>query len=130
MKVTRKEMCKCGHPLVYVANQKRLRCYHCDKKRSKRYYAANKDKIKPKARGRQLRYLYGITIEDYNRLLSSQNSQCAICGNIPLSRGLMVDHNHTTGVVRGLLCSRCNFMIGLGDDNKETFKRAMEYLTK
>jgi hypothetical protein len=123
----RKEKCKLGHPLVYVPAQKRLRCYTCDNIRGAKYYATNKDKIKPKARGRQLRYLYGITQEDYNNLLSSQNSKCAICGN---ERSLVVDHDHNTGKIRGLLCAQCNFMIGLASDDNAILTRAVEYLTK
>jgi hypothetical protein len=128
--IERKEKCKFGHPLVFVPTQKRLRCYECDKVRHKKYYFENKDKIRVKARDRQLRYLYGITQEEYYRLLLSQNSQCSICGKVHSERSLVVDHNHYTGEIRGLLCSQCNFMIGLADENNEILRRAMEYLTK
>jgi len=125
----RKEKCRFGHSLVFVPEQKRLRCYKCDKIRSKKYYTANKDKIKGKARNRQLRYLYGITQDEYNHLLSCQNSQCAICGKVHSERSLVVDHCHYTNKIRGLLCQQCNFMLGLASDNKEILKRAVEYLT-
>lgn len=51
---------------------------------------------------------YGITGDDYEALLRRQGGKCAICRARPKSKRLAVDHNHTTGAVRGLLCSRCN----------------------
>ena len=51
---------------------------------------------------------YGITGDDYEALLRRQGGKCAICRARPRSKRLAVDHNHTTGAVRGLLCSRCN----------------------
>lgn len=52
--------------------------------------------------------VYGITGDDYAALLKRQGGKCAICRARPKSKRLAVDHNHTTGAVRGLLCSRCN----------------------
>lgn len=51
---------------------------------------------------------YGITGDDYESLLARQGGKCAICRARPKSKRLAVDHNHVTGAVRGLLCSRCN----------------------
>jgi hypothetical protein len=51
---------------------------------------------------------YGITSDDYATLLEAQEGRCAICGARPKSKRLAVDHDHKTGAVRGLLCSRCN----------------------
>lgn len=51
---------------------------------------------------------YGITGDDYEALLKRQGGKCAICRARPKSKRLAVDHNHATGAVRGLLCSRCN----------------------
>lgn len=74
---------------------------------------------------------YGISFDDYQKLLEKQNGKCAICGsNIGDSVGnrLYVDHNHKTGKVRGLLCSNCNFGIGSLKDSVEILKKAIEYL--
>lgn len=52
--------------------------------------------------------IYGITLEEYDKLLKEQNGLCAICKVVPVSNKLAVDHDHDTGTVRGLLCPRCN----------------------
>jgi hypothetical protein len=59
-------------------------------------------------------YKFGITLEEYDKVLEAQNGVCRICyeknyGNMSLA----VDHNHVSGVIRGLLCNRCNTVIGL-----------------
>jgi hypothetical protein len=78
---------------------------------------------------------YGITLDEYERRAVEQGGVCAICqqsesaaGNHGGVRRLTVDHDHATGVVRGLLCSRCNVAIGMLDDDPERFVAAAEYL--
>lgn len=61
-----------------------------------------------KCRVYRYRTEYGITIEEYEQLFIEQNGLCAICKTEPLKYKLAVDHDHDTGAVRGLLCSRCN----------------------
>ncbi len=73
---------------------------------------------------------YGISTEQYNTLWTAQGGCCAICG-LPQdkeSNRLAVDHNHTTGEVRGLLCFACNQAIGLFKDRPEVLERAGWYL--
>ena len=63
----------------------------------------------------QLKNHYNITIEDFEDLQCLQGDKCAICGGDPPvsnKRRLSVDHCHETGRVRGLLCTRCNCMLG------------------
>jgi len=56
---------------------------------------------------------YGITVEQYNQMLLAQNNTCKICKNTCKSgKNLAVDHCHTTGKVRGLLCATCNVNLG------------------
>lgn len=91
------------------------------------------DKInKPYRRRYLLKKLYGISLEDYNNLVEQQNNLCAICGNPEPHEGasLAVDHNHTTGKIRELLCSRCNLLLGHSKDSIETLKKAIQYLVK
>ena len=75
-----------------------------------------------------LKRRYGITLEQYEAMLESQNGKCAICkGDCLTGRNLAVDHDHETGKVRGLLCSKCNQ--GLGQlNNIELLQRAIDYL--
>ena len=49
-----------------------------------------------------------VTLDEYEALLEAQGGVCALCGNPPKTRRLDVDHDHRTGLIRGLLCSRCN----------------------
>lgn len=73
---------------------------------------------------------YGITLEDYNRMFEEQQGCCKICGvhQLQLDKNLSVDHDHKTGKVRGLLCFKHNFAIGLLDDNPDLIKKVLEYL--
>lgn len=78
-----------------------------------------------------LRHLYGITEEEYDLRLNAQDHGCAICA----SRGkegerypLSVDHDHDTGIVRGLLCAACNLALGGFRDDPELLRSAVSYL--
>jgi hypothetical protein len=74
-------------------------------------------------------------LEEKERILASQNRCCAICG-IPDAKKWCVDHDHfaevTTGeiVIRGILCSTCNFLLGHAKDNESILLAAVEYLRK
>ena len=75
---------------------------------------------------------YNLSWEAYNVLLQRQGGVCAICQTPdPRDRRfrfLTVDHNHQTGVVRGLLCSSCNRGLGYFKDNEEVIARALTYI--
>jgi hypothetical protein len=71
-----------------------------------------------------------FTEVDYQRLHKAQGGVCAICNFIPLRRPLVVDHDHTTGEVRGLLCSQCNLGLGLFRDEPDYLTQAKEYLLR
>ena len=95
---------------------------------AKDYYEKNRAKV----RNRHLKKLYGISLEHYNEMRKQQLFSCLICSTHEdaLPRSLYVDHCHTTGRVRGLLCRDCNFLLGLAKDNKETLDKAIKYLNK
>ena len=84
----------------------------------------------------QLRWKYGITLNDYKKMLSDQSNSCAICGNaLAGSRGhnntFAVDHNHKTNKVRGLLCQSCNTIVVPAVEYYATrIKAAFRYLRK
>lgn len=82
--------------------------------------------------GFYLKSKYNITLKDYNTLFEQQNGYCAICGTHQTNFKLRfaVDHNHRTGEVRGLLCFKCNWILGRTNDNINVFKNAISYLEK
>lgn len=74
-----------------------------------------------------LQYRYGITEKQFEEIATSQNSSCAICHDG--DRELVVDHDHVTNQVRGLLCKPCNMALGLLRDNPDIIHSAKEYIT-
>lgn len=117
-------MAQCHPDKRLFAQGKCRQCY------DKSYYAKNKERNK----GLRIRRQYSITPEKYDRMLQEQNGVCAICHQ-PESRtrknivtSLCVDHNHKTGKVRSLLCSRCNTGLGKFMDNPELLQAASNYL--
>lgn len=109
----------------------------------KSYYAAN-PLLWPTAEARRAEYAeddrnprrafmllhqYGITPDEYLDLRERQSNACAICGGeCPTGRRLGVDHDHFTGGVRGLLCTRCNTLIGLALESETILEVAAAYL--
>lgn len=81
-----------------------------------------------------LKRTYGITIDDYERMLSDQGGCCAICHRpetgCAAKKYFSVDHCHETGKVRGLLCSMCNLAIGYLNDHPGVIRRAAEYIER
>lgn len=79
-------------------------------------------------RNETIKRVYGLTSEDYDRMLVSQDGRCGICRRRSLKRRLAIDHNHKTKAVRGLLCQRCNRALGSLGDNLENVMRFVRYL--
>jgi len=83
-------------------------------------------------RNRKLIARYGITQSDYQLMLDAQKGKCAICkSTYPQREGsyyLCVDHDHDSGMVRGLLCHKCNVNIGRVGESVEWLKAAIKYL--
>ncbi len=73
---------------------------------------------------------YSMTLEQFEAMLATQKGVCALCGKDGGKRGLSVDHDHDTGGIRGLLCTRCNVALGVIGDNIEGVQKVMEYLRK
>lgn len=89
-----------------------------------------------------MRVNYGISREQYGQLLADQNGLCRLCGTEGeyVKRpgktvagldafGLCVDHDHATGVIRGLLCNNCNRALGLLKDDQLLLSKALTYVT-
>jgi hypothetical protein len=98
----------------------------CNPRTCKKYSAAEVN------RRSNLRTKYGLTMEGFERILAAQDGACVLCGNVPSGRGsysrLHVDHNHTTGQRRALLCARCNAALGLFKENVDVLRKAQKYL--
>lgn len=110
----------------------RYRCRTCQSKlmNSKAINRITKRKVyskryRDKKREWGLKNLYGLTLEDFNEFEMEQNGRCKICLK---EEKLVVDHCHDSGLIRGLLCHKCNLALGLFDDNVETLQRAIDYL--
>lgn len=109
----------------------RSKCKQCTAERTARWREANREGLKEKARGQYIKRTYGLSLEDYNNLLKQQNHKCYICNIDSLDcfhEKLYVDHCHTTGKVRALLCHNCNAGIGHFKENKMLLQNAIFYL--
>jgi hypothetical protein len=95
--------------------------------RVKAYGQANRDKVNARRRRVQLIHRHGISREDYETLLARQGGVCAICRK-PSKKTLCVDHCHVTGIIRGLLCRKCNLGLGCLCDDQRALVAALAYL--
>ena len=74
---------------------------------------------------------YNINLEEYNKLVELHQGGCAICRQpCKTHERLSVDHDHNTGIVRGLLCQKCNTAIAMLNEDEDLFWNALEYLKK
>lgn len=98
-------------------------CKLCMKKANKN----PKKKVKQKQRDYKRKHLYRLTPAQYDALLASQNGGCAICG---ATEKLVIDHDHDTTEVRGILCQACNIGLGRFGDSLVQVRKAFEYLER
>lgn len=128
-------ICKEPKSSIDFSNAKRSRdgkawsCKECDKARIKKYRCTTKSSLA--TRNTAYKKLYGITIQQYEELFTEQKGKCAICYsdvNDKIRSTLSVDHDHTTGRIRGLLCSKCNAGLGMFKDSPVLLQKAAEYL--
>lgn len=134
---------KCSKCKEYLQLDKFPKCnqmksgYHswCDSC-IKSYNRLHNKKRALKRREEYIKSKYGIDEAAYNRLFKEQNGRCAICRQeesiIRNGRkiNLAIDHSHSKGNIRGLLCKRCNTVLGSLEDNIDLFKSAINYLSK
>ncbi len=94
----------------------------------------NKERMRQQSKDNALIRLYGITRQEYNAMLASQNGLCAICNKseskiiFGKQIQLAIDHDHATGQVRVLLCGACNSGLGSLNDNPDLLRKAADYL--
>jgi hypothetical protein len=114
-----------------IKNRARKKHVEHYRKKAREYYANNKDKYKSRylssIRNAHLKFKYGITEKDYKILFKKQKGLCAICG-MKSKKRLNVDHCHSKNVIRGLLCWKCNTLLGNANDDTEILLNAIKYL--
>ena len=121
----------CGETLRYTHGSKQ--CVACSR-RVKNAYRKTDRGVEMVKRWR-LQKEYGITLEDYESMLIEQNNKCLICNVNFNGTGwdddtAVVDHDHSTDKVRGLLCNICNRGLGMFKDNKTLLDNAIKYLER
>lgn len=94
-------------------------CKNCHSLACAKVNSSSRERINSLQSWRMLRYKYGITREQYEAMFAKQGGVCAGCKSA-VSERLRVDHDHDSGEVRGLLCSKCNSSLGFVGDNPET----------
>jgi hypothetical protein len=127
------------------------RCKKCRAEVSLKWNKANPEKVKEanlknrekrkafysspegvlSSRRAHLKRMFGLSLEDYDIMSEKQNHQCAICGRPEMNnknKVLCVDHNHTTGEIRALLCGLCNSGLGKFLENKQLLMNAIKYI--
>lgn len=117
---------KADHPEKFTAEAR--------KSDRRDWYQRNKERIRAKVRLKT----YGVTSEEYRRMLVAQAGVCAICRKPETAtrKGqtkpmeLHVDHDHVTGRVRGLLCANCNHLIGKAQESTLILRASAEYLER
>lgn len=112
---------------------KNTRCKECVLTRKRSLYRANPEKFRLARREvaeyqRNLHLVrkYGITIDDYDAILANQGNGCALCARQDVR--LVVDHDHTTGQVRGILCYARNMAMGMAGDSADRLRVMVRYL--
>jgi hypothetical protein len=118
----------------YAENREKYRTYskrHYEYNRekhktySKNYYLNEKNKYKVATNTRRRKY--GISEDEFCRLVNQQNNCCGICSK-KFDYTPSVDHCHRTGEIRGILCNRCNTGLGQFSDSPELLENAIKYL--
>lgn len=142
-----KNCVKCGElkPMESFAlcrsNQlgRRMKCKKCRSDENRALYQANPERLRERSLWGAIKAKYGLTRAQFEHMERDQGYVCAICGGLPLGRvrvnqnagpRLVIDHDHQTGKVRGLLCTPCNLAIGYLRDNPRVVDMAAVYLRR
>lgn len=129
---------ECRYVTDYYAKNRERILQH-----KRNYYQKYRERIKAEMRakywrdplqghGEKIKNRYGLTRDAYQTMLDNQGRRCAACGsnNAGRKRRLAVDHDHVTGVVRGLLCIPCNCTLGYAKDSPAYLQHLIEYRWK
>jgi DNA repair exonuclease SbcCD ATPase subunit len=109
----------------YEANKERIRAQH------KAYYEATKGLTREAKRDWTFRYKYGISLQERDAMIEAQGGRCAVCGakfGDTKADYPSVDHCHSSGRIRGILCANCNIALGLAHDDPKILRALADYL--
>jgi len=97
-----------------------------------RYSREQRATLSRSRRKQHLRRRFGITLEDFDRMVSEQKGLCALCSKTLSTekRHPHVDHDHTTGRIRGVVHHNCNLVLGHAKDSVELLQQAIAYLQR
>lgn len=132
--VKAKGLCaSCYNSSIVNSSEKNREAFLARSKNRYRKYVDNtgSEIVAAKLRDRVLKHRYGINADQHNAMMVAQDNKCAICGiegGDTKSTRLFVDHDHATGKVRELLCSRCNISIGVLEQGAERILSLSKYL--
>jgi Recombination endonuclease VII len=139
--------CKIDQPITEYYEDKRMisgrlnLCRTCKVIEADQWRRNNAERFNETRRVRYIEKEYGVSIEEYDRIATSQGGVCAGCksdgtrhhgkkGHAVSSRPLAVDHDHITGKTRGLLCHQCNMLVGQSHDDADRLQNLADYLRR
>lgn len=146
--------CKCGNPRQTWKGCRSALCFDCYTAKERDRYRNGGKEVKQRnwaltreirsqkqkewylnhrehVQNEGLQRLYGITLSDKQAMLEAQGGKCAICRTAePGGGGWHLDHDHDTKKNRAILCSRCNLVIGMAQEDILRLKRCATYLMK
>ena len=110
-------------------------CIPCSKHKQKTRWSS---RTPAKRLEQHLKYKYGVTHAEFKKAWDDQKGRCVICeSDLPdlmtydnRRRGYAIDHNHETGDFRGILCLKCNSLLGMASESVDVLKSAIKYLTE
>ena len=111
---------------ILTRRKSSLKYYHANREAKRKYQKENQPRNTKYVWEWSLKNEYGISVEIFYQMLLSQSGRCVTC-SVALQK-LHVDHDHQTGVVRGLLCGPCNMALGLVKEKQEVLRAMIDYL--
>lgn len=122
-----------GYSYMAQGRAKSCGCLQLRKGKDSPNYKHGRSKTKEYDLELHMKRNYGLSFKEYDSMLQKQNGVCAICLSPPPDhhkKRLNIDHCHTTGRVRGLLCDACNRALGLFKDSPDVMLKAISYLAR
>lgn len=114
---------------AYAEDPDRMRAIY--RERDRRWKAKDPEHARAVARNNNLKAKYGITADDFDKMLAEQGGGCAICGSAdPKGKNFHVDHCHDRNVIRGILCHPCNTALGTFGEDPVRLDAAAAYLRR